>query len=245
MENININSKNQCFLTKVIELYKLVYMNDIMLLIDTNGIVIFISNKSQEVIKSNAEESIGKHYIEALPLPKENINKITESFCAVIKTGSTKEYLSINLNHTNDFMIMQGVIKPIINPETNDIVALSVESRRLNFPVYFYKMLMFTSNALRTNKIEHSDQFLTLREHEIGFLLFYCKNANNIAQIISNLHDKPISSKTINNIIRQQLYAKFNVYNLDTLRDKLYENGYHKNIPASLLANTYIDLSNI
>ena len=47
----------------------------------------------------------------------------------------------------------------------------------------------------------------------------------------------------INNIIRQQLYPKFEVHNLDALLEKIYALGYHKKIPASFLVNLHFDLS--
>ena len=47
----------------------------------------------------------------------------------------------------------------------------------------------------------------------------------------------------VGNIIRQQLYPKFEVYNMDALQAKIGNLGYHKKIPVSFLINLHFDLS--
>ena len=242
---MNNNLNNEQFLAKVIELYKIIHANDVILLLNLNGIVLYTSNKVEELTGMTPSQVIGKNYLDSLPLPEENIPKIINSIDNTIKTRNTHEFLSVNLNRlAPNAFIFQCILKPIINPNNNEVVAISSESRQFNSPIYFYKMLIFTQTK-QVSKVKHTDKLLTLREHEIGFLLFYCKSANRIAQILSTLYDKPISTKTINNIIRQQLYTKFEVYNLEALQDKLYNHGYHKNIPVSFLCNLYLDLNEI
>ncbi len=162
---MNNDLNNEQFLAKVIELYEIVHANDVILLLNLDGIVLYTSDKVEEITGMPPSQVIGKNYLDSLPLPEENIPKIINSIDNTIKTRNTHEFLSINLNR--------------------------------------------------------------------------------IAQILSTLYDKPISTKTINNIIRQQLYAKFEVYNLESLQDKLYNHGYHKNIPVSFLCNLFLDLNEI
>ena len=63
--------KNQDFLDKIIELYKLIHINDIIFLIYPN--VVYLSYEVLKRFESNHTENIlGKSYLEILPIPKEN-----------------------------------------------------------------------------------------------------------------------------------------------------------------------------
>ncbi len=234
------------FLAKIIELYKLIYVNELILLLDLDGTILFAGDKINEITKLNSAAIVGKNHLQVLPLPEENLAKIIASIQKVITSRDTQEFLSINLNHSVDSLVLHCTLKPIINPISNNIVALSIASRKLNFPIYFYKLLMFTDTNFNVNtEIKHTDSLLTLREHEIAFLLFYCKSVEKVAQILAALYKKPIATKTIHNIIRQQLYPKFAVFNLESLQDKLYNMNYHKKLPVSMLANLHVDVSEI
>lgn len=139
---------------------------------------------------------------------------------------------------------MDCTLKPIINPSNNCIVAISVESRQLDTSTYLYKLLMFfEKNKVNSSlNIPHYDDKLTLREHEIAFLLLYYKSPKKIAAILNNLSDKPVSAKTVSNIISGGLYPKLNVYGIDALIDKLHALQYHNKIPVSFLVNLHLEL---
>ena len=232
------------YLNKVVELYSFIHYNEAILLIDINGIILFAGNKIQEIVNVDTKLLIGKNHLDILPLPQENINNINVSIEKVLSTKSTQEFLSINLNHNLEYLILDCVLKPIINPNTNHIVAISVESKKLNTSLYLYKLLLFfEKNQFNlVQNIEHVDNLLTLREHEIAFLLFYYKSSKKIAIIISNLYGKTVTAKTISNIISSGLYAKLQVYGIDALLNKLQELGYHNKIPVSFLMNIHLDL---
>ncbi|MDQ5920313.1 MAG: hypothetical protein QG673_369, partial [Pseudomonadota bacterium] len=136
-------------------------------------------------------------------------------------------------------------LKPIINPHDNCVTAISVESRQLDATTYLYKLLMFfEKNKINSSlKIPHCDDKLTLREHEIAFLLLYYKSPKKIATILNNLSDKPVSAKTISNIISGGLYHKLNVYGIDALIEKLYLLQYQNKIPVSFLINLHLELA--
>lgn len=231
-------------LNKTTELYNLIYPNEPVLLIGMNDCILFAGKKIQAITNINTELLIGKNYLKVLPLPEENINNIKFSIEKVLLTKAPQEFLSINRNHNPDYLILDCILKPIINPSTDNIVAISVESQKLNTPLYLYKLLLFLEkNQFRlTQNVEHTDTLLTLREHEIAFLLFYCKSTKKIAMFLSNLYDKSVSAKTISNIISSGLYLKLNVYGIDALIDKLQTLGYHNKIPVSFLMNMHLDL---
>ena len=241
--------EDKIFLNKVVEFYQLIYLNDMILLIDIDNIILFVGQKIQKLVDTPIGNLIGKNHLTALPLPQDNISNIVISIDKVIKTRARAEFLSINLNHDKEYMILHCIQKPIINLHTNNIVAISVESSPLDFAIDFYKLFMLANinhgifEQINDNKIQHVDDFLTLREHEIAFSLVYCKTAEKIASLLSLLHNKTVSPKTIHNIIRQQLYPKFVVHNIEALLEKIYTLGYHKKIPASFLVNLHFDLS--
>jgi hypothetical protein len=233
------------FLNKVTELHNLVCINEPILLIDIEGAILFAGNKIEDLTHIKVQELIGKNHLSALPLPNENISSINASIKKVVTAKTTQEFLSINLNHRSEYLILDCVIKPIINPHSGNVIAISVESRKLNAPLYLYKLLLFieSNQFILQQTIEHKDDLLTLREHEIAFLLFYCKSTKKIATILSNLYGKTITSKTISNIISEKLYPKLGVYGIDALVDKLQTFGYHNKIPVSFLTNLHLDLS--
>lgn len=241
-----MNLDDKRFLDRVIDLYGLIYINDIVLLIDVGNIIVFAGSGVSKLVNKSTKHIIGKSYLEALPLPKENINNIVKSMNKTIQSKNIQEFLSINLNHSNQYAMLHCLERPIINPTTNNIVAISVESRQLDLSIDFYKVLMLIKTKqkiIANTTIKHVDNFLTQREHEIAFLLEYCNTADKIANILSILYDKKIATKTIHNIIRQQLYPKFEVYNMDALQAKIGNLGYHKKIPVSFLINLHFDLS--
>lgn len=65
-----------------------------------------------------------------------------------------------------------------------------------------------------------------------------------IANLIGKFEGKSITPSTVNNIIHRYLFKKFMVKNKEDLMDKLIENGYHKNMPNSLLSNIFVDITN-
>jgi hypothetical protein len=236
------------FLARVIELYQAIYVNEMAFLIGLDNRILFAGNKIENLTGLSPLELIGKNHLQSLPLPEENIEGIIASLDKVIHTRVSQKYLSINLNHPPDYLILDCTEKPIINPTTDQIVALSIESRKLDFAISYHKLLMLTianqSKGLLSNA-KHVDSLLTLRQHEITFLLFHCKSAEKVAQILASIYAKSIAPKTIHNIMRQQIYPKFGVYSQKALLDKAYHLSYHKNVPVTLLSNLHIELSSI
>ena len=88
------------------------------------------------------------------------------------------------------------------------------------------------------------DEFLSVREREILYLHFHCKSAKEIAEKLSYIYNRNFSLHTIGKI-NQQLYEKFEVYNLETLLKVAQQNGYHKKIPLSLLSNHTIEIKDL
>lgn len=234
------------FLNKVVELFKLVYTRDIVLLIDVDETILFAGAQAEDMLDFPIEDLIGKNFMNALPIPEENIHDVQLSIKKVLKLKETQEFLSINFNHSNKYVMLHCTERPFINPATGNVVAISVESKHLGVQHYLYNLLEFISaGKMKPNTLMnmYKDELLTIREHEIAFLLFYSKTAKKISFILSELYSKNITAKTISNIISGTLYPKFNVYGLEALIDKLYSLGYHHKIPPTFMVNMHLDLS--
>lgn len=236
---------DQDFLTKITELYSLINTQESILLINRENTIIFAGAGIEEITGLKPKDLIGTNFINSLPL-KENKGTIVNSFNNVIKHKTAQESLSINLNHISEYIVLNVIQTPLINPSTANVVAVSVISKKPKLHTYLHKFITFIleDKSLKPNQtITHQDPLLTLREHEIAFLLFYFKSSKTIAFILENLYQKPISAKTIANIISFRLYTKFNAYGIESLIDKLYQLGYHKNIPTTFMLNIFLDLN--
>ena len=234
---------DKAFTDKVLELYQLIYSKDAILLIDINNIILHAGKEIYQITRIQASELIGKNHFEVIPFPKENIDKVKGSIDKIINSQKPCEFLSINTNHSDDYIILHCIQKPIINPSTGNVIAFSVESKPLPPHIYLHKILYLLDENKRCIAIkQHNDELLSLREHEIAFLLFYCKSAKKIATTLSDFYSSEVSAKTVSNIISSQLYNKLNVYGIEALLNKLYELGYSRKIPASFILNTYLEL---
>ncbi len=242
---MNEQYSDSSFLSKIIELFNLIYSDDPVILIGIDGIILFVGEKIQDITGISADDLLGKNHLEVLPLPKDNIDSILTAIDDVLKYKEQSEFLSVNLNHEIGYAILHCVLKPIINPSTHNVVALHVESKKLPLHIYLNSILSQISAKSYSDKCNqmNKDDLLTLREHEIAFLLFYFKSAKKVSVILSEIYGKSVSAKTIANIISFQLYSKFDVYGQEALLDKIYELGYHQKIPQSFLSNLFIKLS--
>ena len=164
-------------------------------------------------------------------------------------TKETQRMISANVNRPEpEFRILLVTHAPLINPDTNNAIAVKIQFDKINFPCYFHHLLLKSPKqfAQLTAVVSlNYDELLSRREHEIAFLLFYCKSVEQITKIINLFAERPIATKTVQNIIRQQLYPKFQVKNQETLIEQLHQHEYHKKIPSSLMFNFQINLNNL
>ena len=237
---------DQNFLQHVVELYGLIHANKLSHIHDLNGEMLFVSDKFRKLIRKSSDSKAPYHDFDIARTPPESICSINASLNKAIQTREVQNCLSINLNRENpDYHVLQVVKSPIINPHTDNVVGVIVEFCKIDFPLYFHKIFQIQPKQISKTKVISSDELLTTREHEIAFLLFYCRNSDEIASTINTFNDKFITSKTIRNIIRQQLYPKLDVSNVEAALLCLRELGYHKKVPKSLLTNIYIDFADM
>lgn len=236
---------NDKFLIKTTEFYSYTYITDAVFMLDLNYQILFAGNGVAKLMARPAKDLLFKNCLEILPISKQSIKPLLATLDKMLYLRQPHEFLSVNPNYQEDLLILHCTEKPIVNPGTNDTVAISMELRKLDIPLYFAKILELNSFPISNLTQDYQDHLLTKREHEIAFLLFHYPTSEKIAEIISSFSPKPVSAKTIRNILSQQLYPKFKVYNIQALIDKLYVLDYHKKIPPSLLVDQYFDLTGI
>lgn len=220
------------------------YKNSFMILLDMNLTAIFVGKKFLDATKLSEDETIGKNLYQTAPIPDENIQPSLECFEKAIKQKAIVNAIVTNLLHKDiKFHFMGASIIPVCNPESDDVMAVRFEFYKINWKSAIRYVLNNINYVTICDSIMHDDLLLTSREQEIAFLLFYCHSTREIADIISKLHNKNVSSKTIHNIISGSLYSKFNSFNRDDLLENLRKRGYDEIIPNSLLRNHFIDLT--
>lgn len=220
------------------------YSDAFMIVMDRNLIAKFVGNQYLLAANKTRETVIDKHIHQTAPVPIENIEPSLKAFEKAILENKTIPVLIANLLHnTEDKVQVFGAhISPITEPTTEYVTGLRFEFYKLKIEPFF-QILIKDIDRVVDNKLPHNDEFLTKREHQIAFLLFYCTNYAEIGEIISNYNSRTITEKTVRNIVSRYLYPKFKVNNKDALLEALQKRGYNNKIPNSLLSNRFIDLS--
>lgn len=238
---------DQEFLFKVIDSYKLLHQNSLIILIDTSKNIVFASDRMIEVFNLDKDNILNKNYLTSGIVPEEIIELMGNSVGKVILDKKEQKSLFINVELRNNISQILICMKlPIIHPENGGVAGVCIEFREIETSLYFQnfqKILSIITPSAHIGDFRGNDKLLSHREHEIAFLLFHCKTSNEIAEIISKFNKKSVTPKTIRNIIRQQLYLKLGVWQHDQLMEKLHGLGYHRRIPRSLLSNQFINLS--
>lgn len=100
-----------------------------------------------------------------------------------------------------------------------------------------FEHLNLLRNVLFGNKsspVVHKE--LSQRELEIVFFIIRGKNYREIARVLSKVYKRKISYSTIGNIVRNSLYAKFNVFNKIALKKALLQSEVCVRLPKSLFS---------
>ena len=129
-----------------------------------------------------------------------------------------------------------GVVtnSPIINPETQNVVALHV---------YAHNLDVFNISSLLTNYYKNGTlsihqpkgPFLTEREKQVIFFFLLNLESSTIAEVLGKVENKRISKNSIDQIFFKQLLPKFGVYSRKALYDKLNNLGYTRLVPQNIL----------
>jgi hypothetical protein len=218
------------------------YSGSFVVTLNLDREVVFVGDKYLDVIKKTREEVIGKPLYETTPIPEQNRVLSRIAFSDAISNKQTKQVFIANLYHPYpESHILMLLFSPILAP-TTEVIAMRLDFTPVDI-AYFFQVLIRLNQKITPQDLPKNDDLLTIREHQVAFLLCHCKDVTEISQVVSLFSEKEVSSKTIHNIINRYLFTKFNVTSKSKLIDILRETGYDKKMPSSLLSNQFIDLT--
>ena len=125
---------------------------------------------------------------------------------------------------------------PLINPATNNVVALLVNVHPIEVFNLSSILAKYYNHQLedlihpRINLVN-----LTERERQVVFFFILHLESQAIADILAKIENKSISKNAIDQIFHKQLLPKFEVYSRKALYDKLLEYGFGRMIPQNIL----------
>ena len=163
--------------------------------------------------------------------------------CAKSKTNS--KWLSLKFSRTRPYWLIIINFQPLINYSTDNVIRFRLSGEQIDLPLQLYsiKEIIRSSKFAKNNYQPQNDDFLTNREHEILFLLFYCDNYQQIADLMSLSHSINFTSSMVAKVVSRNLYVKFDEVNLDALKQAAHRKNYHKNVPPSLFGEFMYPLS--
>lgn len=136
-------------------------------------------------------------------------------------------------NGKSSFLILSYA--PIINPNTNNIVALYCGNKVVEtLNIWFILSKCYTKGIATMDEFEYQIK-LTAREKQVVFLFLLNLDSNTIAEIISKIENKKISKNAIDQVFTAQLIPKFSVFGRKALYEKLTELGYYRFVPNNVL----------
>jgi hypothetical protein len=128
---------------------------------------------------------------------------------------------------------------PIVNPETNNVVAIWVKGDEVQA-----NTARIITNSYVSKNNSNMEACLTEREKQVVFFLMINFNSEMIAEFISKIENKQISKNAIDQLFKNQLFPKFGVYNRKALSEKLLSIGFDRLIPYNILKeNVSIDIT--
>lgn len=177
---------------------------------------------------------------------------IIEMYDKIISTKSAITNLGINFLRKKEYVVMYSHYSPLVNPTTDEVIAIHGTATKLNFPIAFFRLPgLITNNTNGSPLVDYDsrlkdyDGFIDNYEHEILFLMFYFDTYEDIASVLSLRYSKEIKGNTIAKYVRKHLYPKFNVISYKDLKSSAIKYDYHKKIPLSLMTSMVIDLSEL
>lgn len=227
---------NQQALLTYLEAIKLLHQNDSVLVRDADFNIVYISELREKVMGIDNPEKIIGGKISEIPYIANNKEAMqaVKTIDKIITNQKLAEFVISDPNLNSSAKIFDLYYKQLINPINNQVVGYTSFMFPLsldNHMHFVYEMLdIIEDNGINTKKTQAIE--LTKREREILFLACLRLSSREIAEIISIKSQKPSSSSTIGNIIRQQLFKKFQVYSLEALISKAIALGYYTSVPA-------------
>lgn len=154
--------------------------------------------------------------------------------CATTKV--TSKWLSLKFSRDPKYWLILISFYPLVNYATDNLIGFKITGEIPDLPLQFYgiKEIIERNRPANSTQKTKNDKFLSNREHEVLFLLFYCDNYQQVADLLSLSHGINVTSSMVAKVVSRNLYVKFKVVNLEALKEAGHREGYHKQLPVSL-----------
>lgn len=169
----------------------------------------------------------------------------------VINSKELKFYLENNLdkdaiNHKGVEFLGFYEINKLLRSMILELIPLIVEKELIGYVVLclgdlcdfessnIVNMILFGASKRAKSGVPDGTRLL-----EISFFLMRGKNYREIAEILSKIHNKRISSSTIGNMVRNFLYPRFDVCNRMALKKALYKSDIYGMLPKTIFKAQY------
>ena len=230
--------KNKDWLAKYIDAITITHNDKAVVVSDMDYKICYASITYLSI--TAAKDVIGKNMDENHPgyEYKEEIKKLAKK---VEASGKTASFFVIYRFPGSDYKRCYWYqLSPIINPHTQQVVGKIGEIQEVN-ERYLTRILGLLNNLsnLHPRTIKKDPNYrapnLNTREEEVLFLLTLKHSHKSIAAILSKLAKRETTVSTINSLIRQQLFKKFDVESTEELINTVIQADFIRRIPPSLL----------
>ncbi len=225
---------------------ELLHPDDLIFVLDTDFKLSYMSKKCMQALKIDNISLLNNLILQNLPRlqDKPETLQILNQLNNFSKECTINEFLISDPDLFIDFKMFNLTIRKLFNSSQDTLLAYAYFISPIGLEErvkLLYDMLGVTKvDASLSQKLKSIG--LTDREGEILFLLCLRFSGREIAEIISNKLSVSVTASTIGNIIRQQLFRKFEVYNIDDLIRKAVALGYW-HMPDNYCTHKLINLS--
>lgn len=233
MSNSDINTK----LHKIVEYYSTFSYGKLFGIIDLNFNILHSDNFSPLIENMPDGVFVGKNLITDIPRTEARTKITLQNLNKCVDHRKTVKVLSIKMSRQDGYQILLISYTPIIESKSNTVIAIKIEADLPDIPLNIFRSRI--TLAENKNYPKHvlnqiKSKKLTKREHEVLYLLFQCNSREEIAKILSLSLGKNVTMDAVSKTINRNLYDKFNVYNIEDLKQKASDEEWHKRIPTSL-----------
>jgi hypothetical protein len=229
----SLSNEDQIFLDEFVDSFKRVFMA----VPNFMGGVASINHQPLYLARLSAEFGVSAEELFKLfqsPL-------VTNLFDEVVSTQQAKKLLVVRSFSNYLAKIFVASWLPVINPQTQNIVAIMVDAHPLevcnisSILARFYKYGDTKIHSLDTGNLS-----LTEREKQVIFFFMLNFSSQDIADLIAKIEAKVMSKNAIDQMFNKQLLPKFGVYSRKALYDKLQDLGYDRLLPHNVLQEGFI-----
>ena len=198
---------------------------------------------AMDLLKCSQQEFLQTKFNEHIYIPDEATRiKTLELYTSVVEKQTKGDTLAWFFSKNNIFRPpWKTEIFPIINPDSGNIICLEVKFNPIKLNSSFVnKEVIIAPNLLQLLASQRAYRLtlsynpcgLSIREHEILFLLCHDFRDKEITYILNTLSEKSLATATIRNTINANLFSKLSVVNRVQLKNIATKYKYDIQIPV-------------